>query len=320
MNYTNIWTEMPISEWQQIIKESISYADVSRKVGRAPGSQFNERLRQYCDKNNINYSHLNNKNNPCGQEKYTLEEILIEHSPVSRKTLRDYLAKYNILEYKCAKCGNIGEWQGESLTLQIDHINGVRDDNRKDNLRWLCPNCHAQTDTFTGKNKTTKEVVNFTEKEAIEALKKTNNVHQAAILIGCSTQGGTWIRIKNIKEKYNIIQYDDIKKEEKEKLKEQYQLEKNIAKQKQVHYCQYCGRVTTSSNCCTECAHKMQQKCERPDRNKLKQLIRTTPFTTIGYDMYGVTDNAVRKWCDAYSLPRTKKAIMSYSDEEWEKL
>ena len=52
-------------------------------------------------------------------------------------------------------------------------------------------------------------------------------------------------------------------------------------------------------------------------KEELKKLIRTTPFTTIG-KQYGVTDNAVRKWCDKYNLPRKVKEIKSYSDEEWE--
>ena len=54
-------------------------------------------------------------------------------------------------------------------------------------------------------------------------------------------------------------------------------------------------------------------------REKLKQLIRTIPFTQIG-KQYQITDNAVRKWCDKYCLPRTKKEINSYTDEEWEKI
>ena len=55
------------------------------------------------------------------------------------------------------------------------------------------------------------------------------------------------------------------------------------------------------------------------NRDKLKQLIRSTPFTIIG-KQFGVTDNAIRKWCNSYKLPKTKKEINSYSDEEWEKI
>ena len=52
-------------------------------------------------------------------------------------------------------------------------------------------------------------------------------------------------------------------------------------------------------------------------REELKNLIRTTPFTTIGIK-YGVSDNAVRKWCDKYNLPRTLSDIKQISDEDWE--
>ena len=56
------------------------------------------------------------------------------------------------LEYKCEKCG-ISEWLGEPLSLHLDHKNGVNNDHRIENLRFLCPNCHSQTDTYAGKNK-----------------------------------------------------------------------------------------------------------------------------------------------------------------------
>ena len=54
-------------------------------------------------------------------------------------------------ELKCESCGLGTEWNGKPITLQLDHINGIGDDNRKENLRFLCPNCHSQTDTYAGK-------------------------------------------------------------------------------------------------------------------------------------------------------------------------
>lgn len=61
------------------------------------------------------------------------------------------LIKANLIEYKCSCCG-ITEWNGKPLTLQLHHINGNNRDNRLENLTFLCPNCHSQTDNFSGKN------------------------------------------------------------------------------------------------------------------------------------------------------------------------
>ena len=68
------------------------------------------------------------------------------------------LIKEGLLEYKCDICENIGEWYGNPLVLQLDHINGKHNDNNLDNLRLLCPNCHSQTDTFAGKNLKQKNI------------------------------------------------------------------------------------------------------------------------------------------------------------------
>lgn len=236
------------------------------------------------------------------ENKYELEEILIEHSPVNRTVLRRYLHKFNVIPYKCAICNNEGIWNNQPLTLQIDHINGINDDNRKENLRWLCPNCHAQTETFSGKNvKNAATQHQFTEEEAIEALQNTPNVNQALAYLKTTN----WTRVNKIKQENGIIQEDDIKK-----------VIGNIPK----YYCKSCGKpMSKDAPLCQACFHKSQRVCEWPEREELKNLIRTTPFTTIGLT-YNVSDNTVRKWCVHYNLPFKKKEIKLYSDEEWASL
>lgn len=84
------------------------------------------------------------------------------------------------------------------------------------------------------------------------------------------------------------------------------------------HYCIDCGKqINKKATRCKECSFKFQRKTDRPDRDKLKQLIRMTSFSSLGRE-YGVTDNAIRKWCKSYNLPSKSSEIKKISDEEWE--
>ena len=79
-------------------------------------------------------------------------EYLVENSVVQSFKLKGRLIAEGLKEHKCECCG-ITEWNGKPAPIELDHINGNHHDNRLENLRILCPNCHAQTDTYRGKNK-----------------------------------------------------------------------------------------------------------------------------------------------------------------------
>lgn len=79
-------------------------------------------------------------------------KVYIENSTFPRHRLKERLIKENKIPYACQECGNIGEHNGKPLVLQLDHTNGINNDNRIENLRFLCPNCHTQQDTYAAKN------------------------------------------------------------------------------------------------------------------------------------------------------------------------
>lgn len=250
------------------------------------------------------------------------EESFIENSPTTRAVIRKYIIRHNLIPYVCEKCGNDGNWQGQILTLQLDHRNGINNDHRLKNLRWLCPNCHSQTETFTGRNKTDKEKVTFTEEQAIQALKNTPNIHQATKYIGCTEGGANWFKLKAIKNKFNIIQEDDINKSSlTETPVETKKKEKREKRKKEEKLCKNCGRPLSSDRheICQICVHEKQKRCEWPTKEVLKEKIRNKPFLQIGKE-YNVSDNAIRKWCKSYGLPYRASDIKKYTDEEWENI
>lgn len=80
------------------------------------------------------------------------EVFCVNSTFVSNSSLKERLIQKGRI-YMCEKCENAGLWEGSPISLQLDHINGISNDNREENLRFLCPNCHSQTETFSGKAK-----------------------------------------------------------------------------------------------------------------------------------------------------------------------
>ena len=136
------------------VEKSTTKADVLRKMGLLlrPGNYrtFDRYVKLY----GIDTSHFNSKlhKNRFNNRKYTNEEIFSENSLYQNNTsLKKRLIDEGFKQEICEVCKNTGEWNGKKLKLQLDHVNGKNNDNRIENLRFLCPNCHSQTSTFCKK-------------------------------------------------------------------------------------------------------------------------------------------------------------------------
>lgn len=212
-------------------------------------------------------------------------------------------------DWKCEKCGRT-EWEGQKIPLCIHHIDGNHINNQIENLQVLCPNCHAQTDNYCGRNKNKRSPI--TDEQFIIALRQTTSIRQALQKLGINYAAKYYYdKAHELIEKYDIVQ----------KPKKETAIKKQKEKvQKEPNHCIDCGKIINNrSQRCEDCEHKRQRKTEWPQRDELKKLIRVQPFSAIG-KMYNVSDNAIRKWCKNYNLPTKKSEIKQYSDKEWEEV
>lgn len=95
---------------------------------------------------------------------------------------------------KCRKC-ELSKWMDKNIPIEIDHINGINGDDRRENMVGLCPNCHSITDTWRGRNKKRKKV---SDETLINALSENTNIRQALISLGMAPKGSNYERAKRL--------------------------------------------------------------------------------------------------------------------------
>ena len=131
---------------------SKSLNGVLKYLGMANSGASRKQLTKYIGEYGLTTNHFVNINHLPPASKRPLIDYLTNKAPINSHRLRLRLIKERVLEAKCYKCDNTG-WLGQPISLELEHINGNHLDNTLANLTILCPNCHAQTETYRGKNK-----------------------------------------------------------------------------------------------------------------------------------------------------------------------
>lgn len=255
-------SELSKEQLEEYITTSHFYREVLRKIGynNISGCLYTSLKKRIeslgITKKIVRFDSPIIYNNP-DEIKIPDELVFTRNNKTDKTTVRRHFKSLTKDMYYCWICGQKPEWNGQPLTMIMDHIDGDNSNHTVENLRWVCPNCNQQLPTTSGKN---------------------------------------------------IASY----------------------KNRERRYCVDCGKELKGKTTirCNDCAQIINKETARQNsvfvknqltREELKDLIRTIPFVKIG-EKFGVTDNAVRKWCKYCNLPYRSQDIKDISDEEWKKL
>lgn len=140
------------ADFLSLVRQCSSIQEVLFTLGYTnSGGNNNLLFNQRCQELGIDWRQEMCGNNSQIRQKRTFNNIFCQNSTVDQSTLRAWYLKGKYTQYQCSIC-KISSWQGQELHLRLDHINGCNNDNRLENLRWLCPNCDSQQDTYCGRN------------------------------------------------------------------------------------------------------------------------------------------------------------------------
>jgi len=263
----SIKTTYTIKALRDAVKESFSVAKVFSKLGlQASGGNY-KTFKMKCEEYNIDISHFTGKAHLRGKthnwgKKIPIEDILVKKSTYGcTNRLKKRLFDDGFFEKKCYQCG-LTEWNEKPAPLQLEHINGDNTDNRIENLTILCPNCHAQTETYC-KKKSWNKGSRVQEKKCIDC-----GIEVSAIKYKRCPSCASLHRVAN---------------------------------QKHCKRCKCQISKKSRSGLCLSCANRLKRKIDHPTKDELQTMILSMTWTDIG-KKYGVSDNAVRKWAKTYKL------------------
>jgi Zn finger protein HypA/HybF involved in hydrogenase expression len=266
---------------EDAVKKSTSVTDVLRNINCPMSGGGHSHISRKLKKYNIDTSHfhssvahlIKNAQRSAILRRRSAKDILTLSSIERRipaHVLKRALDEMKI-EYKCQKC-KINSYDSMPITLEVDHINGNWQDNKLENLRYLCPNCHSQMSTCHRKN------MKISDEQILEACKKYSYIRDVAKALNATHS--IYNRVRKIAKQNDIklISYLEYEKILREKIPKP---PKNPT-----------WRTDPKPH---------SRKVVRPSKEELEKFIETTPLETLGKN-FGVSGNAVKKWCKSYGI------------------
>lgn len=192
------WRNFTRQEIEQYVKESYNWTTLANKLGynSKSGSYLNT-MQSMVAELGLDVSHFTgqawNKNN-FDYSRFRKDNAIKSSQAVD--------ALVFIRGHRCENCG-LTEWIEQPISLEVHHIDGDSLNNELDNLKLLCPNCHALTENYRGKN-INKGIVMVSDEEFLESLKSSPNVRQALKRVGLTAKGANYQRARELIIKYNI--------------------------------------------------------------------------------------------------------------------
>ena len=269
---------------KEVVANSHNISEVCRQLGLVPRGGNHIRIKQKIQEYNLDTSHFMtgiwNKGLRYSGVKKTrsLEEILQNGVYYSSNKLKNRLLKSGLKEARCENC-DLETWLGQPIKLELHHINGDHSDNRLENIQLLCPNCHAYTDTYRGKN--------------IQSTKPIETPHTT------------------------LLTYEEYMEREKAKAESKHDYTPIHKSKSRVSFiCKNCGkeffpRHSDQKYCSVECLQAVNSR-NVPSKEELLEIApQHQSLESLGRH-YGVTGNACKKWFKKYGIDNTIFQQKSY--------